>query len=166
METKRRKYGFCLWGHLPTKANSRRIVTNKKTGKPFSIKSEDANTWTTDCILACREIMQGKTPLVGQLAMRVHVYYRSNRSDLSVELLMDGLQKGGIYLNDRQIIYQELFKQIDPENPRTEIAVWELEEPQIKAQGSKKKVSKKKDLTDGIPLLDNLHSRGATSRNL
>lgn len=122
-----RTYTLTIDGHLPTKANSRRIVLNRKTKKPFSIKSEEANTWTEACILKCKTFMAGKKPLVGEVGLRAHVYYRSNRSDLDVSLLQDGLQKGGIYVNDRQIVQVQAFKHIDKLNPRCIIEVWEIQ---------------------------------------
>ena len=155
MQTNRRKYSFIIDGHLPTKANSRRIVPNKKTGKIMSIKSEDALNWTQACIYICNIFMAGKTPLKGPVALRAHIYYRSNRSDLDVSLLMDGLQKGRIYSNDRQVVYCESFKHIDPI-----VAIWELEEPQ-KTPIKRKNSDVKKKRVDSNPICpDNLPIRG------
>lgn len=162
----RRRFVFTLKGHLPTKANSRRIVTNRKTGKPFSIKSDDARSWTEDCIIACKKLMRVQTPLLGKLGMKATVYYRSNRSDLSVELLMDGLQKGKVYTNDRQLVFIESRKEIDPINPRSEVEVWELEDP--KKKGSRRKIARVKwnPIDNKIIPKDNYIPRGSLTTDL
>jgi Holliday junction resolvase RusA-like endonuclease len=162
----RRRFVFTLKGHLPTKANSRRIVTNRKTGKPFSIKSDDALSWTENCIIACKKLMRDQTPLLGKLGMKVHIYYRSNRSDLDVGLLQDGLQKGGVYGNDRQLVFIESRKEIDPISPRSEVEVWELEDPQETPVKRRKGVVKLKPIDNKIIPTDNYIPRGSLSTDL
>ena len=39
---------------------------------------------------------------------------------------MDVLEKAGVYKNDRQVYEKHIYKKFDKENPRAEIAVWEV----------------------------------------
>ena len=67
-------------------------------------------------------------PLEGRLAIEATIYYASRRPDLDASLIFDILQKAGVYLNDRQLEEQHLFKCFDKENPRSEITVWRLDD--------------------------------------
>ena len=60
--------------------------------------------------------------MTGRLRMDATVYYRTERPDLDVSLILDGLQ-GRIYKNDRQVREQHLYHRIDRDNPRAEIIV-------------------------------------------
>ena len=60
------------------------------------------------------------------LALWAHVHYQSNRSDLSVELLKDLLQKAGVVSNDRWIKAELLFASIDRDNPRVEVELYAI----------------------------------------
>jgi Holliday junction resolvase RusA-like endonuclease len=112
-------------GHMPRKSNSRRIVRNKHTGAPLVIKSAEALSWVNDVILESREHAIGyDSPVV----MTADIYYRSNRSDLSEELLMDALEKAGILTNDRLIVGKIALKHIDKDNPRVEVRLYRPED--------------------------------------
>jgi len=51
------------------------------------------------------------------------VFYQSRRSDLDVSAIMDGLQAAGVIANDRFIIEQHLYAEVDSANPRVELTV-------------------------------------------
>jgi len=112
-------------GHMPRKSNSRRIVRNKHTGVPLVIKSKEAIDWVDSVILESRDHAIGySAPVV----MTADIYYRSNRSDLSEELLMDSLEKAGVIANDRLIVGKICLKHIDPDNPRVEVRLYRPED--------------------------------------
>jgi Holliday junction resolvase RusA-like endonuclease len=104
--------------------NQRRIVTNRRTGKPFSIKSKVAEAYETSFL----HQIASKTPdvpITGDLSIKVRVWYPSKRNDLDIEFLKDLLQKGNIVENDRQFIHQEAWKGIDRENPRVIFSIYQ-----------------------------------------
>jgi len=117
---------LAIHGHLPRKSNSRRIVVNRRTGKPMVIKSPEALAYERDFM---RQVPgSAKIGMKGQLHLTAVIYYRSNRSDLSDELLCDSIEKAGIIKNDRQFVSKILYKRIDKENPRVVFTVSSIEE--------------------------------------
>jgi len=114
-----------IHGHLPRKSNSRRIVVNRRTGKPMVIKSQDALDYERDFM---RQVPgSAKIGMKGELHLTAVIYYRSNRSDLSDELFCDLMEKAGIIENDRQFVAKILYKRIDKENPRVVFTVSSIE---------------------------------------
>ena len=113
---------FTIIGEPASKANSRRLVINKKTGKPMSIKSEKA--------LAYVKAVQKQVPILaplldGPLVAHISIYYASRRPDLDESLILDALQ-GRIYHNDRQIEIKHVSKGIDKKNPRAYVEIREF----------------------------------------
>lgn len=109
-------------GELASKANSRKLVTIH--GKPRFIKSDKAREWER---IALYQIPPDhKLGLTGAIRMTATIYYASNRPDLDPSLLMDVLQKAGVYANDRQIQEQHLYKRKDPLNPRVLVVLEEF----------------------------------------
>ena len=105
---------------MPRKSNSRRIV--KINNKMRNIKSKNAIEWMDTAVLqvmvSARQ--QQVTQYTQPVALYADVYYRSERSDLSSELLMDALEKSNLIKNDRQIHHQTLTRYVDRQNPRVE----------------------------------------------
>ena len=110
-----------LKGRLYSKANSRRLVKNRRTGNWMVIKSKEALQTVKDFTVQAKAQWKGK-PLEGPVALKALIYYPSRRQDLDPSLLMDILQ-GIAYLNDRQIEQMTLQKYIDRDNPRVEVNV-------------------------------------------
>jgi len=108
-------------GMLPSLKNQRRIVTNRRTGKPMSIKSsgamEYAATFNHQLPKAARINYDGP------VSLRCRVWYPSRRNDLDIEYLKDLLQLYGVIKNDRQVFHQEAWKGRDPERPRIHFTI-------------------------------------------
>lgn len=115
---------FLIEGHMPRKSNQRKLIWSKKSGRPLFIKSDEALAWTDRAIGVMKTSPENS--IMKPCGMRAWVFYRSRRSDLSVELLKDAMQKAGLVLNDRLIEYEENFVFVDKERPRVIVAVWEL----------------------------------------
>lgn len=62
------------------------------------------------------------------VGLEATIYYASRRPDLDESLLMDILQKAGVYTNDRLIKEKHIFWGLDKTNPRVEFTVWTLDE--------------------------------------
>ena len=115
-----------LQGQPPRKSNSRRIVVNRRTGKPMLVKSDEALRWMDDAMLqipahACQGLGSADRPL----SVTCRVRYKSKRPDLSIELILDTLQKAGVISDDRHVYEFHAFKEFDVDNPGVEILVEE-----------------------------------------
>lgn len=113
-------------GEPGRKSNQRRIV-RRSNGTPMIIKSQKA----LDYEVSFLSQVPGEAKLfLGSaeepLLLWAKIFYKSNRPDLSSELLMDQLQKAGVISNDRWIKSQMLFGGLDKENPRSEIVLYRL----------------------------------------
>ena len=113
-------------GMLPSLKNQRRIVTNRRTGKPISIKSQAAMEYENHFISKVPN--KYKKNYEGPVSLRVRVWYPSKRNDLDVEFLCDLLQKAEIIKNDRQIMHKEAWKGKDADHPRTVFTLYAYED--------------------------------------
>lgn len=109
-------------GGLVSKANSRRLVVIG--GKPRFIKSATALAWEHSALMQIPH--DHRIGMTGPIRMTATIYYPSRRNDLDPSLLMDVLERAGVYENDRSIVEQHLYKKLDPENPRVELVLEEL----------------------------------------
>lgn len=108
-----------IYGEPASKANSRRLVMNRKTGRPMFVKSQKALNYLSSLL---RQIPLREPLMAGELAVTLHIYYASHRPDLDESLILDGLQDR-IYENDRQVREKHVYHCIDKQNPRTEILI-------------------------------------------
>lgn len=118
---------LCIDGQPARKSNGRRIVTNKRTQKPMSIKSEEALDYSDSFLKQVPG--EAKVGLGGPgdpLFLMAEIFYKSNRSDISVELVKDLLQEAGVVFNDRYIKGEVLFGRVDKNYPRTVITLYRL----------------------------------------
>lgn len=116
-----------ILGKLVSMKNRRRQLKNRRTGKMFSAKSNEAVNYATDFVnqvpASCRKRLGGpKTPLRAV----VTVFYPTLKSDLDCALIYDCLEAAGVIANDRYIRQKVEYAEIDRKNPRTEIIVEEL----------------------------------------
>jgi hypothetical protein len=141
---------FTILGECTSKANSRKIVTHTihdVAGEahtcPRVIKSDKALAFER---AALKQIPpRCRLRLAVPVRITLHLYYASERPDLSEELLLDVLQdrwknvtighiktrvlvQAGVYRNDRQIREKHVYHHIDRRNPRTEICIEPLDD--------------------------------------
>ena len=123
-----RSVTLTIHGQPPRKSNSRRIVRNRSTGSPMSIKSKDALSYLESLawqVRADQRLALGdKThPLV----VEGDIFYRTRfRADLSIELILDALQKAGVISDDRYVIHHNIRKRCDPHHPRSVLTIREV----------------------------------------
>ena len=141
----KRKVSFVIPGKPVRKSNNRMIVTTK-SGMVRSIKSETAQRYYK--LFSTFVPDEYKLSMEGPIGIEVIAYYSPSRThtgkiiyalsrnpielvchpwigDLSVEAIMDCLQRSGVILDDRQIISVVAKKAISFDNPRVEITVIE-----------------------------------------
>ncbi len=119
----RRLVRFTVYGHLPRKSNRRKIA---RAGKRIMlIKSKDALDYEKSFLEQVpRNAKRGYGNRDQLLALEARIYYRSWRSDVSVELLLDLLQKSGVISNDRWVREFHYIGLVDPKNPRVELTLY------------------------------------------
>lgn len=109
-------------GEPASKANSRRMV--RRGGKVAFIKSAKALAYVDALRLQVPRLPEGEQ-LRGTLKLTARVFYASQRPDLDISLILDGLQDR-IYRNDRQVREMHLSHFIDRTQPRTELHIEEV----------------------------------------
>jgi len=117
---------FCIKGQPFSKANSRRLV--KRGNKLVSIKSEKALNYQESALWQLKSIIGRHKPFSVPVAVEITIYYPDRRQDLDPSLILDIMQKAGVYENDRLVQEMHLFREIDKENPRSEILIWKIGE--------------------------------------
>jgi len=121
-----------IQGQPPRKSNSRRIVKNKRTGKPMVIKSKEALAWLK---AAAWQIPEEAKCNVGRpdqpLRITFFVRYETRMPDLSTELVLDMLQKNGVIKDDRYVFEKVEQKIIDGRDPGVDILIEETQERNI-----------------------------------
>src|SRR5437016_7140261 len=91
-----------ITGTVVSLKNSRRLVRNRRTGKPFSIKSANAEKWMRDAVAQIPPKYRGlKLGNEDQLLKsHVTIWYPSLRQDVDASAIYDALQLGGVISND------------------------------------------------------------------
>ena len=105
--------------------NQRRIVRNRRTGKPMSIKSAEALAYETSFLQQVPQ--KARVNYLGDVSLRVRVWYPSRRNDLDVSYLMDLLAKAEIIGNDRQVRHIDAWGGVSKEDPRVIFSIYPLE---------------------------------------
>lgn len=119
---------FVVHGQCASLKNRRRLLRNKATGKAFFARAKAAisfmDAFQAQVPAKYRNLKLGA--LDRPLRLIATVFYQSRRSDLDISAVMDGLQKAGVIANDRFLVEQHLYAEIDKLNPRVEIQVEEI----------------------------------------
>lgn len=108
-------------------------LVSMKNSKIQSVKNGRAYTFKNPAVVAFERDFQRLVPpdyknrrmgsLTQPLRAIVTVYYPSRRQDLDCALVFDCLQAAGVIANDRYVIEQHLYAEVDAKNPRVEIAL-------------------------------------------
>lgn len=115
---------FLILGNPQSKANSRMIV--RTGGVTRSIKSLKARLYEELCLTQLASQKTFKKPLNKPVGVEMTIWYKTKRNDLDPSIILDCMQKAGVYENDRLVEEMVLHKKWDKDNPRSEIRVYEL----------------------------------------
>jgi Holliday junction resolvase RusA-like endonuclease len=118
---------FWLSGQPPRKSNARRIFRSK-SGKPMIVKSKKALAWMESALweipaLAKLELGSKLVPV----SVVCQVYYKTRLPDLSIELILDLLEKGQVISNDRWVYSIEARKDFSKEYPGVYVRIKEID---------------------------------------
>lgn len=96
------KYSLTIFGQVPGKKNSKRIVTNRRTNKPYIISSKNALDWKEKA----SNQMWGKMPELGtfdKCKIKMEFYNKDNRRhdlDNMAATVLDFLVEQGVIGDD------------------------------------------------------------------
>jgi len=93
------------------------------------IKSKEARDYVDAFTLQARAqgVCLGLGDKDALLRVSGDIYYRDkHRADLSIELILDCCTKSGIIKDDRYVVWHDVKKRQDKENPRIELTIEEL----------------------------------------
>lgn len=116
-------------GDCPSKKNNKRIVTNRKTGKPFIISSERHNDWETGAIEELSLQFNGYKVTDYPITISATFYNSSKRRkdlDNQISSVLDVLVKAGVIEDDNVNFIDRLslkYGGVDKHNPRVEISL-------------------------------------------
>ena len=115
-------------GRPVSSTNSRRIVSNRRTGRPFTIKSKAYAAWSASAIsqLTDAHPLHGqKAVCVTPTAITLRVYRAADVGDLDnfAKGVLDALQQSNWLEDDKLVVQLEMFKLLDRKNPRIEIEI-------------------------------------------
>jgi hypothetical protein len=113
---------FEVHGEPASKANSRKIV--KFGDRLASVKSDKARKYAA---AFSQQLPSGLVPTKNDVCVEMVIYYASRRPDLDESLILD-LMQGHIYENDRQVKRKLIYWQLDRDNPRSVIRVYDIED--------------------------------------
>lgn len=118
---------FVIVGKPIVKKNRKRIVSNRKTGKPFIASSTEYSAWEKTAIAQLRQQWSGRAPLEGEWNAAIITYLAARqRPDASnlYEGPQDALERAGVLNNDFQIVSHDgSRRRRDAANPRVEITL-------------------------------------------
>ena len=118
-----------LSGTTPSKKNSKRIVHNKRTGKPIIISSERHNDWEKQVIEEVTEQFKGLRVTNYPIQIACKLFYKTRtKRDLDNQLssILDVLKKAGVIEDDNMNYVNKIiveFGGFDKENPRAEVTL-------------------------------------------
>lgn len=125
-----------LWlpGQPPRKSNQR-VLRRTGAGKPLITKSDKAVAWV-DLVVATMPdwAKKGLGSKKGPIDVTMRFWHRDRRSDLSVELTLDALEKAGVIANDRYVFAFHARKVICKERQGVLIGIRSVNELVITAQ--------------------------------
>ena len=119
-----------LPGRPITKKNSQRIVTNRKTGRPMVIQSEQYVRYETECLWRLKQYRGPKFKCDVEVRALFHMPSKQ-RPDLCnlMQSIADILEKAGIIENDRNIASWDGTRlMVDRDEPRVDIEIRKWEE--------------------------------------
>ncbi len=114
-------------GDCPSKKNNKRIVTNRKTGKPFIISSERHNTWESTALVELKQQFEGCKVTDYPIGITAIFYNGSKRRkdlDNQISSVLDVMVKAGVIEDDNVNFIDSIQLQyggVDKEAPRVEI---------------------------------------------
>ena len=116
-----------IHGSVKAKKNNKRVVYNKKTGKPFIMTDKTTSDYIKSAISQMKEQFDGYRITEYPISVQMSFYYQTkHRKDIdnSATTILDCMKTAGVIEDDDVTHINELyvyFAGYDKENPRVEI---------------------------------------------
>ena len=107
----------------------KQVSTNaayRKRGRGYGMfLTPEAKLWTHRMVLAARLARRGAGAISGDVDVTIVYHFDSRRPDADgpTKLVLDVLEEAGIVVNDRQVRRYQVRKELDKDQPRTEVTV-------------------------------------------
>jgi Holliday junction resolvase RusA-like endonuclease len=111
---------FIVKGQVPSKSNGYKIGGNRLYKSKELKAYEESFAW---------QVTKPDKSIEGKFGVELVVYFQSNRSDLdnAAKIVLDCLQANCIVKNDRNCYILTMIKNIDKENPRVLIYIYDID---------------------------------------
>lgn len=116
-----------IHGNVKAKKNNKRVVYNKRTGKPFIMTDKDTGDYMKDAISQLKEQFEGCKITGYPINVQMVFYYPTkHRKDIdnSMTTILDCMKTAGVIEDDDVTHVNELYSYFggyDKEDPRVEI---------------------------------------------
>ena len=119
-----------IYGRVPSKKNSKSIIYNKKTGRPFIVSSKNHAEWHKDALIQIAGKRIGLVPKVERIEL-LFFPPDNHKADLTnkSESVMDVLVDAGVLMDDNWFVVPSVkadFGGKDAENPRVDISIYDV----------------------------------------
>lgn len=114
-------------GNVKAKKNNKRVMYNKKTGKPFIMTDKTTDSYIQDAVKQLKDQFEGYAITEYPISVQMVFYYPTkHRKDIdnSATTILDCMKTAGVIIDDDCQHVNELycfFGGYDKENPRVEI---------------------------------------------
>jgi Holliday junction resolvase RusA-like endonuclease len=114
-------------GNVKPKKNSKQIMINRRTNKPFIMTNKAASDYITDAVKQLKQQFEGLRITHYPISVQMTFYYPTkHRKDIdnSASTILDCMKTAGVIIDDDCQHVDELycsFGGYDKENPRVEI---------------------------------------------
>lgn len=120
-----------ITGQVPAQKNSKNIVYNRATGKPFIMSNANVKSWQNSAAMELLAL-RIKEPLKGRYEMSVMFYVKDNRRrdlDNMLSSIQDVLVKAQILEDDdwKHLRIGLLDAALDKENPRAILTLKQID---------------------------------------
>jgi Holliday junction resolvase RusA-like endonuclease len=114
-----------IWGKVPSKASSRQLIWNKRTGRPMIISSEKTLQYEKDFAKQVLKKNKNQFSPKDRLKVTIDWWTTDYRQDIDniVKTIFDCLQENEIIVNDNKIDAYSVARIIDKDAPRIEVDI-------------------------------------------
>ena len=122
------KLFFTIYGKVPAKSSSRRIIYNRKLNRPMVISSAEVLQYEKDFQRQVLGVWKNNFNPDARLDVSIQWFTDSCRMDIDspAKVVFDCLQKCEVIENDNRIDEYYIVRGIDKKNPRIVIVIEEI----------------------------------------
>lgn len=116
-----------ILGNVKSKKNNKRVMYNKKTGKPFIMTDRTTDSYMKEAVQQLKDQFKGLQITDYPISIHMVFYYQTkHRKDIdnSLTTILDCMKDAGVIIDDDVLHVSEVigaFGGYDKDNPRVEI---------------------------------------------